>query len=220
VSAVVLDMDGLMIDTEPLYKRAMQEAADELGFDLTDAFMMTLVGRPDSDCRRLISNKFGPEFPIDTFWNRWPKIWREIASTDGIDRKPGLDELLTFLSDAGLPTAIATSTYREQAEFSLKAAGVTNSFGHMVTGDQVERGKPAPDIFLEAARRLEAEPHHCIALEDSENGILAAHAANMIAIMVPDLIFPTHEIRNKASHVADSLHDVRSLISAMDILQT
>ena len=219
VRAVVLDMDGLMIDTEPLYKRAMQETAGELGYDLTDAFMMSLVGRPDTDCRRLIMKEFGDAFPLDEFWKRWPQIWREIASSHGIKRKPGLEELMSYLSDTGLPTAIATSTYREQAEFSLNAAGVTSDFGHMVTGDQVEHGKPAPDIFLEAARRLGVDPQQCIALEDSENGIRAAHAANMIAIMVPDLIPPSDEIRSKASHIADSLHEVRELISGMEILQ-
>jgi len=219
LSAVVLDMDGLMIDTEPLYKQSMQETARELGYDLTDDFMMSLVGRPDTDCRRLIMKELGDSFPLDTFWMRWPQIWRGIASSNGIKRKPGLEELLSYLSDAGLPMAIATSTYREQAEFSLKAAGVTNAFGHMVTGDLVEHGKPAPDIFLEAARRLEVDPQLCIALEDSENGIRAASAAGMTAIMVPDLIPPSDEIRCLANQVVNSLHEVRSLISGMKILQ-
>ena len=212
VHAVILDMDGLMIDTEPLYKRAMQETAKNLGYDLTDAFMMSLVGRPDTDCRRLISNEFDDSFPHGLFWGQWPQIWRDIATSHGIARKPGLDELLSALANEGLPTAIATSTYREQADFSLNAAGVTHSFGHIVTGDQVEHGKPAPDIFLEAARRLKVEPQHCIVLEDSENGIRAAHAAKMFAIMVPDLIPPSEEIRNKANLVLNSLHDVRELL--------
>lgn len=212
VEAVILDMDGLMIDTEPIYKRSMQEAARNLGFDLTDAFMMSLVGRPDTDCRRLVSREFGDAFPHDLFWSQSPQIWRDIASAEGIARKPGLDDLLSALADDGLPTAIATSTYREQADFSLNVAAVTHSFGHIVTGDQVEHGKPAPDIFLEAARRLKVKPQHCIVLEDSENGIRAAHAAKMFAIMVPDLIPPSEEIRNKASLVLDSLHDVRELL--------
>ncbi len=213
ISAVVLDMDGLMIDSEPLYKRSMQAAARDLGYDLTDKFMMSLVGRPDTDCRKLIMKEFGNGFPLDTFWEQWPLIWREIASSEGIATKPGLQELLTYISDAGLPSAIATSTYREQAEFSLQAAGVTYTFAHIVTGDQVDRGKPAPDIFLEAARRLDVDPQHCVALEDSENGIRSASAANMIAIMVPDLIPPSDEMHNAASFVMDSLHDVRELIS-------
>ncbi len=215
--AIVLDMDGLMIDTEPLYKRSMQQTARELGYDLSDEFMLSLVGRQDSDCRRLIARHFGDGFPQDAFWSGWPKIWREIASTEGIGRKPGLDELLSFLSDTGLPVALATSTYREQADFSLNAAGVDYPFVHMVTGDQIARGKPAPDIFLEAARRLKVSPRYCVALEDSENGIRAAVAAGMTAIMVPDQLSPSDEIRRVANRVVDSLHDARDFLSEMEI---
>ena len=217
VRAIVLDMDGLMIDTEPLYKRSMQQTARKLGYDLSDEFMLSLVGRQDSDCRRLIASRFGDGFPQDAFWSGWPKIWRQIASTEGIARKPGLEELLSFLSETRLPAALATSTYREQAEFSLSAASVEYPFVHMVTGDQIGHGKPAPDIFLEAARRLGISPQHCVALEDSENGIRSAAAAGMTAIMVPDLIPPSDEIRRLANHVLESLHDVRAFLAKMEL---
>ncbi len=218
VKAVVLDMDGLMIDTEPLYMRAFQKAAKEFGYELTDYFLMGFVGRPDNDCRNIIAEQFGTGFPLDTFWERWPQVWREEALTNGIDRKPGLPELLSYLSEVGLPSAIATSAYRDQAEFSLNRASVTTyPFTHIVTGDEVSRGKPAPDIFLEAARRLGIKPRQCVALEDSENGIKAATSAGMISIMVPDLIQPSEEIRKSAWRVVDSLHEVRELLSGLQI---
>lgn len=215
VKAVVLDMDGLMLDTEPIYKRAMQKSAGELGYTLTDDFMLTLVGRPDSDTRRLIAKQLGDEFPLDVFRERWPHIWKDIAASEGIDQKPGLTELLSDLSEADLPVAIATSTYREQAEFTLEKGKISYPFKHIVTGDMVDHGKPAPDIFLEAARRLDVDPKHCIALEDSENGVRAASVAGMATIMVPDLISPTDEIRARAYRVEASLHEVREVISGM-----
>lgn len=210
-------MDGLMIDTEPLYKRAFQKAGKESGYDLSDSFMMRLVGRPDSDCRNIISDQFGAGFPMDAFWELWPKLWREEATTQGIKHKPGLAGLLSYIQKLSIPAAIATSTYHEQAVFTLKTALVSYPFHHIVTGNEVTHGKPAPDIYLEAARRLGANPQNCIVLEDSENGVRAAAAAGMITIMVPDLIQPSEEVRKLASFVVESLNDVQNLISEMQI---
>lgn len=210
-------MDGLMIDTEPLYKRAFQKAGKESGYDLTDSFMMRLVGRPDSDCRNILTGHFGAGFPLDAFWERWPKLWREEAFAQGINHKPGLAGLLSYIKKLNLPAAIATSTYRDQAAFTLKTAKVSYPFQHIVTGDEVACGKPAPDIYLEAARRLGVNPQNCIALEDSENGVRSSAAAGMITIMVPDLITPTEEIRKLASFVVESLIDVQNLISEMQV---
>ena len=107
-----------------------------------------------------------------------------------------------------MPKAVATSTARDAASFILKKAGLFGRFQAVVTGDQVARSKPAPDIFLEAARLLGAQPENCLVLEDSGAGICAAAAAGMIPIMVPDLIAPTEEIRRLARGIFDSLNDV------------
>ncbi len=210
--AVILDMDGLMIDTEPLYKYALQKTAQEFGYTLTDNFMMRLVGRPDSDCRRMIAAHLGPDFPLQSFWKQWPLLWRSEALSNGIKQKPGLPELLSFLTKRRIPAAIATSSSRRQAFFSLDAANINHPFDHFVTVDEVEKGKPAPDIFLKAAKRLETHPKFCIALEDSENGIRAASSAGMHTIMVPDMIQPSEDIRNKTNFLASSLHEAKDHI--------
>lgn len=215
IEAVVFDMDGLMIDTEPLYKRAMQKAAEELGFQIEENFFIRLIGLPDTACKAVISEHFGPDFPMQQFWERWPRIWKKEAMTSGIAQKPGLTELLSRLSEIEMPMAIATSSFRQQADFSLRAAGVNHPFEHIVTGDEVENGKPAPDIYLEAAHRLSADPQKCIALEDSENGIRAASAAGMSAIMIPDLIQPSREISGIACCVLSSLYEARDRIDEM-----
>ncbi len=213
MDAVILDMDGLMIDTEPLYKTALQKTAREFGYTLTDDFMMHLVGRPDPDCRKMIAEHTGPDFSINSFWEQWPKLWKSEAQSKGIGQKPGLQEFFNFLSKWNIPTAIATSSSRKQAFFSLDAANITHPFDHIVTGDEVEKGKPAPDIFLKAAEKLNVKPESCVALEDSENGIQAAYSAGMFTIMIPDMMQPSSETRKKAGLIAESLYEAKDYIS-------
>ncbi len=214
MQAVVFDMDGLMIDTEPIYQFSLQKAAKELGYEFEQSFFFSIIGQPNDACRKIIAGHFGPDFPLDTFWKRWQQIWKEHAESTGISIKPGLTELLAFLNEHRIPKAVATSSDGEQAAFSLKASGLGRQFSHIVTGDQIPNGKPAPDIYLEAARRLGVDPEKCVALEDSETGILSATSAGMTAIMVPDLKQPSDEVRAVASHVLDSLYEAKELIQS------
>src|ERR1700733_2731276 len=125
--------------------------------------------------------RFGANFPLPLFRERWAELWREDAESSGIKLKPGLSELLEYLAERKIPTAVATSSDQEYAAFSLRAARVdTRRFVHVVTGEQVENGKPAPDIYLEAARRLGVSPARCLALEDSDAGIESASAAGVV----------------------------------------
>lgn len=142
--------------------------------------------------------RFGPEFPLPEFRVRWAELWRADVETSGIPTKPGLTELLSFLDEHRLPAAVATSSDQEYANFSLRAAGLEGRFDQVVTGDQVLNGKPAPDIYLESARRLGVLPQRCVAIEDSDAGVLAANAAGMITMMVPDLKAPSAEARSAA----------------------
>src|SRR5215471_2990035 len=175
--AVVLDMDGLLIDTEPLYKDAWQRAARESGVDLTDEVYSRFVGRSNVESEAEIAWLLGPEFPIHVFRARWPELWQQRALESGLPTKPGVLELLEFLDDRHIPAAVATSSDLAFTKFSLAAAKLIDRFKALVTGDEVEMGKPSPDIYVEAARRLEVDASDCVALEDSEAGTLAASAA-------------------------------------------
>ncbi len=212
VEAVIFDMDGLMLDTEPLYKNAWQRASADLGFELDDASYTKLVGRPTGDCEAALQAQFGAEFPLDRFRARWPELWQVQVAEAGIAVKPGLLELLAFLEQCGLPVAVATSSEAEYAEFSLRSAGLGGRFAVVVTGDQIARGKPAPDIYVEAAERLRVKPNRCVALEDSEAGILAASGAGMIALLIPDWTRPSEIARRAAFRVLASLDEVRAVV--------
>lgn len=171
-----------MLDTEPLYKAAWQQAAAELGFDLDDQSYARLIGRPTPDCERELMHHFGSEFPLSRFRARWPELWRSSVSDRGIPTKAGLFAFLSFLEEQALSSAVATSSDGVYAEFSLRSAGIVGRFDAVVTGDQITRGKPAPDIYLEAAVRLGRDPAECIALEDSDAGVLAASARHGDAV--------------------------------------
>ena len=212
VRAVIFDMDGLMLDTEPIYKRAWQASAAELGCDLDDGFYAQFVGRPNDACERLLLERFGAEFPLDRFRARWRELWDTDAEANGIRTKPGLVELLTVLDTLGLPFAIATSSEAEETAFCLRAAGLDGRFPVRVTRDQIAHGKPAPDIYLEAARRLQIDPAQCVALEDSEAGILSASRAGMVPLLIPDGAPPSAGARNTAFRVVPSLADVPAVL--------
>jgi HAD superfamily hydrolase (TIGR01509 family) len=211
IDAVIFDMDGLMLDTEPIYKLAWQRAADDLGFDLHDELYLTLIGRTNADGEALLRDAFGPTFAVDAFRQRWADYWYDQIATSGAPMKAGLDDVLRLLDEHRIPKAIATSSNRDDAVFVLN--DLANRFDVLITGHDVAHGKPAPDIFLLTARRLGVAPARCLVLEDSEAGITAAHRAGMLAIMIPDLKHPSPEVAALAYRVCSSLHDVRDLLS-------
>ncbi len=215
VEAVVLDMDGLMLDTESIYKRAWQRAAVDCGHIIDDDFYSTLIGQPTDACESAIVERYGPEFPLPAFRLRWTQLWRTEVENSGIPRKPGLGELLAFLGTQQIPIGIATSSDRQFTALSLRAAGLEDRFDQIITGDEVTNGKPAPDIYLEAANRLGVLPEHSVAIEDSDVGALAASAAGMIPIIVPDLNAPSPEARSVAFRVLPSLREARGEIETL-----
>ena len=207
-SAVIFDMDGLLLDTEPLAARAWGEAACALGVEFDDALALALVGRNFVDCTTMIRARYAADYPVDALLARWHATYDGIVEREGLVLKPGVLELLDWLERHGIPRAVATSTRRERARSKLTATGLLPRFRHLVGGDEVASGKPAPDIYLEAARRLDIGAGDCIALEDSDPGIRAALAARMIAIMVPDLRPPPKDLVALDLLVLPSLHDV------------
>ena len=213
IEAVVCDMDGLMLDTEPLYKTAWQQALAELGHELDDASYLRFVGRSTRDCENDLASLLGTTFPLETFRDRWPQLWRACAHQQGIPTKPGLSEFFAFARAERLPIALATSSDAAFTEFSLGLAELQEVFDVVVTGDQVAHPKPAPDIYIEAARRLGVDPRHCVALEDSDAGIMAASRAGMVSLLIPDLKQPTAEAAEAAFRVLRSLHEARELVA-------
>jgi HAD superfamily hydrolase (TIGR01509 family) len=204
--AVIFDMDGLLLDSEPLYRVTWQTAAAAMGCPIDDEFYAHFVGRGNDQAERLLRERFGDALPLDEFRVRWRRDWDERLDREPPATKPGAIELLDFLGQHRITTALATSSPRALA---LRCLGEVGSrFAALAFGDEVEHSKPAPDLFLLASQRLGIAPEQCLVLEDSEAGIRAARAAGMEVIIVPDLIQPSPEIASMASSVCESLRDV------------
>lgn len=215
-AALLLDLDGLLIDTERMVLAAFNAAADELGCSLSPTLFHSLIGRTSRDSEVLLRRAFlDDDVSIRSFRTLTQANYERDLAANGIQLMPGADELLTFLEAAGIRFACATSTARKRAWWKLERAGIAHRFHTLVGGDEVDEGKPAPDIFLEAAVRVKAAPERCIVLEDSLNGIRAAAAAGMTAIMVPDLIEPDAEARGIAYAIAADLHEARRIVKTL-----
>ena len=211
VAAALFDMDGLLLDTETLYIEAMQAAARTLGRDMPMDLCHSMVGVPGHECNLMIEAFYGEGFSIAEFRGHFSAHLRVLLDA-GIPLKPGVVELLDFLAGRGLPLAVATSAGRATAENHLGKAGLLDRFAAVATRDDVEHAKPDPGVYLEAARRLGVAPQGCLAFEDSNIGVAAAHAAGTMAFMVPDLLQPLPESRARCIDVLPDLHAALGLL--------
>jgi HAD superfamily hydrolase (TIGR01509 family) len=215
IDAVVFDMDGLLLDTEPIYRLAWQRAAADFGRRIDDRVYFELIGRSTRDAEQVLAGIFGATFPLAEFRERWLVHWRDEVRRSGIPRKPGLEETLAATESLGLARAIATSTEAEDARFTLRLGGLDGRFDRIVTGDLVALGKPAPDIYWAAAAALGVPATRCVAFEDSDAGALAATAAGMRTVIVPDMKPPSSEARARAFRVIPSLEQAPALLRGL-----
>ena len=191
--AIIFDMDGLMIDTERLALKAWQLAGADFGFPISEDIFITMLGRNRRDSDRILVEVFGSDFPVDAVRKRRRAYVDGWIDEGKLSIKSGLLELLDFLDKVSMPKAVATSTAYERAIYKLSLVNLLERFPIVIAGDQVEKGKPAPDIFLAASTQLRVLPKHCLVLEDSDAGIQAAYNAGMIPVMIPDMKPPSEE---------------------------
>ncbi|MDB9525471.1 HAD family phosphatase [Oscillatoria sp. CS-180] len=206
--AFIFDMDGLMLDSEPLYQQAWQTAAKELGYSLSTDLYLSLVGRSSAEADKIFLKIFGTQFPVTEFNQRWDIHWHSLIEMKGITLKPGLLPLLDWVEQKAIPKAVGTSSHSTEAELCLSIAGIRDRFPILVTVDQVNAGKPEPDIFQEAVQRLGISASDCLVLEDSNAGVQAAQSAGIPVVMVPDLQAPTAKSHAIALNIFSSLHEV------------
>ena len=212
VEGVLFDMDGLLVDTESLAMQGLEQAAAEMEITAPESFCHAMIGVPADHCLVLVQDRFGPGFPAEEYLAAASRHMNALIEAGALRLKPGVRCLLSHLEALGMPKAVATSSSRVKAERHLRSTGILDRFDVVVTRDDVARGKPHPDLFMHAARKLGLRAEHCLALEDSYNGVRAAHAAGSTVIMVPDLLPPTNEMRDRCALIATDLHAVRPLV--------
>ena len=187
--AVVFDMDGVMFDSERIVQYSFNKAGEEMGYGLLgDENICFTLGMNRAGRKAYFKEKYGQDFPYDVFQERYSEIYKEYVKRNGLPVKPGLYEILEVLEKKGIPTAVATSSSRENALENLRRAGVLKKFRAVITGDMVREAKPDPEIYQKACACLDIEPEKAMALEDAPKGIIAAKRAGMYAVFVPDIL--------------------------------
>jgi HAD superfamily hydrolase (TIGR01509 family) len=218
IAAVIFDLDGVLLDSESAWVEVKREFTEESGGHWEERARVEMLGMSSTEWSRYMHDELGVPVPPE-------RISSEVAARlvqqyrEQLPLLPGAAEAVRSIA-RHWPLALASSSNRNVIDLVLKEAGLAEDFAATVSSEEVERGKPAPDVYLEAARRLEVEPEACVAIEDSTNGIRSAHAAGMAVIAVPNSDFPPEpDALALAVVVLDSLEElspdrVRALATA------
>ncbi|WP_415880564.1 HAD family hydrolase [Methylomonas sp. TEB] len=212
--AVIFDMDGLVLDSEPTYVQAWRAAADELGFALPAEFWDSLSGCSGMAVTQRLQLQCGLGFNLHKFQQLSSEYWLANVQQHGIAVKPGFFAVLEVLAQYQLPFCLATNSALAAAQQCLAWAGLTDVFSYIVAGDMVAAAKPAPDIFLRAAAELAQQVEDCLVLEDSPTGVRAALAAGASCVFVPSLQPADAWAVEHADFLMADLHQVADFISA------
>ena len=211
----IFDMDGTLLDTERLYQNTWVELAKEFGQTPEPAFPRAVCGSSGEHMLEIIRTYY-PDVDAQRFMDScYARVAQAVETS--IPKKPGMEEILSYLRGHGVKLAVASSNAHIQIEKNLRLAGVLDYFDAVVGGDEVENSKPAPDIFLLAAQRIGCAPEDCYVFEDGSNGIHAGAAAGCATVMIPDLTPPTEELRAVCTAVCESLSAVRIAIETGEL---
>ncbi len=208
--AVVFDMDGLLLDTERIALAAFFETCERLGVAAGRDLFERCIGTNRSLQREVLKNGLREQIDHLLFEQAWDGAYLERISSAPIPLKRGAMALLEHVASLKIPAAVATSTRTARAREKLQACGILERFRAVVGGEQVANSKPAPDLFLRAAKLLGVSAGACLALEDSDNGVRAAVRAGMTVVQIPDLVQPSADLLALGHIVLPSLADVAS----------
>lgn len=216
IRAVVFDMDGVLFDTERISCESCFEASRQLGLGITEEAVYGCFGLNAADGRVHVIGCMehaypGGTFPYDAYKQKHDELFAKRLE-DGPPLKEGVRELLAFLREKGVKTAVASSTNYTRVKSNLDRSGLTKYFEEVIAGNMVEHSKPQPDIYLKACSALGVNPKEAAAVEDSPNGIRSAAAAGMLTVMVPDMVQPTPELEALYDLKFDSLSGLQKYL--------
>lgn len=211
IRGVVFDMDGTLLDTEKLYLRFWLEAAARMGYPMEGRHVLMIRGMAPSFAEPLLRREVCADFDYYGVRALRRELMDAYIGAHGVEPKPGMQETLKSLCGRGMRIALATATPPERALGYLRMVGAAEYFDAIVCASMVKRGKPAPDIYLEAVRRLGLAPCEAVAVEDAPSGIRSAHAAGLHPVMVPDQDEPDGEIRALCAAVVPELTGILKL---------
>ena len=208
---VVFDVDGLMLDTESVWKEAFDKAGNKYGIPgLGDTLFPSLIGKRLEDEQELL-DRLLPGDIQESLLNDWRQMGLSSLEKE-VPVKPALYEMLDFLEQHHIKKAVATTTRRELTEERLKRVGVYDRFDYVLCGDEVINRKPDPEIYLSVLKKMDTDARNALVLEDSVVGVEAAYRAGIDCIQVPDIIAPTDVQKKQTIYTAKDLMEARDYI--------
>lgn len=212
VELCIFDMDGLLLDTErSMYILAYKNACRDLGYEVFEQDFITSMGCPCEVHAQKIKDRF-PDFPLDLYTKKFFEYVDDTIKNGYVPLRPGAEELLKYLNEKHIHTAIGTSSFRSTLDIMLGKLDALKYFEHIATRDDVKRAKPAPDIYLKAWSYFDVPKENTIVFEDATNGCISARAAGLNVIAVPDLAIIDQENRDAALYVIDRLDKAIEII--------
>ena len=212
VRGVLFDVDGVILDTECLYSRFWMEACHFYGFPMTKAQSLQMRSLNKTAGQEKLCALFGPAADYTTIRQKRIELMDAFVDKEGVTAKPGIYTLLDALDARGIPCAITSSSPQQRLESYLTPLNLYHRFKKVISGYDVPRGKPEPDIYLRGAAELGLPPETCLALEDSPAGILSAYRAGCLPVLIPDQDTPGQDTLSLLYAKADTLTDVISLL--------
>lgn len=205
IKGVLFDMDGVLFNTERIYVRCEYQVAKRLGMAMSKEYPTTFCGMNAKNIIKKLKKDFGEELDAENYLQICRQETFAHIEKNGLEVMPHVKSSLVWLKENGIKIAVASSTKTQTVKKFLKMASLSQYFDAIVGGDQVKNGKPAPDIFVYAAKQLGLLPGQCAAVEDSHNGVRSAFAAGCVSIMVPDILPANDEMREKTAAILDDL---------------
>lgn len=218
MKAVIFDMDGVIFDSERAVFECWKEICAEHGIPDIEIHYRKCIGVTVEVTERIMRDAYGEDFDYCGFDKQASLLFHARYDNGRLPIKKGARELLSYLKERNIPIALASSTRSERVKQYLEAAGLITYFSHIIGGEMVSKSKPAPDIFLKAAEKLQVEPEDCVVIEDSFNGIRAAAAAGMQPVMVPDMLEPNEEIASLCVKICETLTDFQQQLEENRVL--
>lgn len=215
IKAVIFDMDGILIDTEKYLYRYWKQAAQEAGFDPTHEQLLRFRSFAKEYAEPYFKEQLGQEFDYTAVRARRMELIRRHMAEHGVEKKPGVDEFLDWLTENGYKKAVSTASDAERTKDYLTQAGIYDRFDRIACAPSLPHGKPMPDVYLYACEQIKERPEDCLALEDSDNGALSAHRAGCRVVMVKDLAEPLPETAAFLEGTAENLLEVIPILERM-----